>query len=208
MNNLQKAQKTGAAIVTTLLHPLLIPTLGILILFTSDSYYSYTPIAYKRIMYLGTFGITCLIPALIMPLMSLFGNINFTLTRKKDTFALLIILGIFYYTAGILVKQVQFLSGFRIFALGVTAAIMAGSFLNIWLLVNVALISTGAFSGIFLALGIGGTGDFLQPFIIFILASGLIGSACLIRKSHSPAQIYSSFFLGFGLLFLIFNFLI
>lgn len=112
----------------------------------------------------------------------------------------------FYLIAFYLLKMLPVPSFFPLVILGAALVILTGFFINLKWKVSVHTMGIGGVLGL-----TWGLSEILYipvtiPFITLILLSGLIGTARLIRGTHTQMQIYTGFFIGFGIELMVMQF--
>ena len=115
--------KKAARIITFLFHPTIIPTLGFLLLFHSDFYFSMLGWPAKRLVLLVIFFTTCILPMLSIALLSV--NPRFKLSSDSENFrAISLILTVFSYNLGyVLLLRIEALP---VFILLISVAVFSG----------------------------------------------------------------------------------
>lgn len=200
--------KTLAKIVSIVFNPLIMPTYGLLILFSANTYFSLLPFEAKKAIFLTIFISTCLLPLAFIPLFmyqKLINNID--MEDKKERLIPYSVIAVLY-----------FLSYFMMEQMGVPETILKVILAAGLLLVTIILITLKWKISTHMA-GIGGLAatlitfslilkaNFLVFLIITLIAAGMLGTARITLKLHSPLQIYAGFSLGalmIALTFLVF----
>ncbi len=188
----------AARIISTIFHPLLVPTYGLLILINLNTHsilmineeYRYYIVAF---VFISTF----FIPTLIILIMKKIGVV-YSLemhTQKERVFPILMVAIAFYITYYFL-KRVGLTGLITLFMVGSTMLVL------ITLLINYATkisLHLTAWAGLLGALtGFAIRFNYNLTLIIFslILLTGIIASARLKLNAHNPLQIYLGFVLG------------
>lgn len=199
-------ERALARLILIIYHPLLITSLGIVLLFHSDFYLAFIAYEVKLVVLLSAFLGTCVIPALIVSSRYFFAKVD-QMNEKLYHSLVYLITAICYYMAYYVISDFAVAGFFR-------ALFLAGSLL----LVTLALISlrwnisvytagAGALTGTALALSIRLGIVHSTGLTMVILMAGLTGFSCLRLGKNNPAQVYAGYLVGFSLLFLIFNFI-
>lgn len=183
--------------ISVILHPIVIPTLGVLI------YFILIPNrinSYQKFLVLGLiFVITYLIPLFVLIILKKFGFIKSyqVATIKERKIPLSIMILIFYFLGNTFFK-IPFLRdlGILFFATSFGLVIVYVFFI-FKLKTSLHLLSIGIASGFFLLLSALYTISFLPIILTLILVSGILASSRLYLKAHSPKEVYFGFFLGF-----------
>jgi len=189
-----------ARVISYILHPLLIPTYSLLILFQIKTYVSHS-IPYKAkltiisIVFLNTF----VLPVIMFYFMKLRGLLSsFTMENRKERILPYIVTAIFYYATFYLLKKFQLPSIIYYIVFGSTSLIVIALIINFWWKISAHMLAmggmAGAFSGISFYLSIN-MGALIALIILF---SGLVGFSRLKLHSHTQAQVYTGFVIGAG----------
>lgn len=188
----------AARIISTLFHPLLIPVLGLFLIFNVGGHFAYMPIDHQRIVYLIIFLSTCILPLSLIPLFLLLGVIKSVyMEERKERIlpvgftALFYLLGYFFLLKIPVVPS--FIQGFMLATLLTIVAAMGITFF--WK-ISMHMIGIGGLTGALLALSLRFNLDLWIIFSLVVLVSGALGSARLYLKAHSPLQVHVGFLLG------------
>jgi len=206
MNN-NKFLLASARAVSAIFHPLLIPTLGFLFLFSSGFYFSILPWALKKYILLVVFITTCFLPALSIFILSINSKFDINMEKNTDRTLALIISAISYYIGYLLLKRVPSFPVYSIMLIGSVLVQVVLLPISMRWKISVHLAAIGGLIGGFLSLAFR-----LQENPVFLLSSliivaGMIGTARLILSKHTEYQIYAGFTTGFLILFLILSFI-
>ena len=117
MNN-PKILTLTARITSAIFHPLLIPTIGFLILFDSNFYFSILPWNIKKYMLLVVFMSTCVLPAISILILSLNPKFDRNMEKNTDRIASLLISSIFYYLGYLLLKRLPVFPVYNVLLVG------------------------------------------------------------------------------------------
>jgi hypothetical protein len=200
--------RTVAKVISTAFNPLLMPTYALLILFATNTYFSLLPFEAKKAIFLTTFISTCLLPLAFIPLF-IYQNLirNIEMQNKKERLVPFSVITILYFLAYFLMSQMGVPPT-------ILKVILAGGILTllivmitIWWKISVHMAGIGALSAAVFSFAIILRADFTMFLLITLFIAGILGTARMVLKSHTPAEIYSGFGLGvlvLGLTYLIF----
>jgi hypothetical protein len=199
-DNRKDTIETGTAkIISYLLHPLLMPALGLFIIFNSDIYFAaFTPDDFKLTLY----GITLLF-TLIMPVANalfLFksGYIkSITMDQMEERKIPYLITAIFFGAWYYLLHRAQLPQVVLWFAFGATLSIVLAFVCNFFWKISAHLVGAGGITGTLIAISYQMNVPMVWQIVAALVGSGLIGFARLKITTHRPAQIYGGFLLGF-----------
>ena len=191
--------KTVARIVSIIFHPLVMPVLGLLLILNSGTYLSLLDPSIKRallaVMALGTL----VFPMMLIP--ALFyrrSNLSlYNLARSERIIPLVAVL---------MLNGVTFLYFYRLhlndiihgFALSSVILVFLILVSNSWIKMCAHTAALGGMVALILMLIFLYSTPLAGILILAILASGIMGSSRLILGIQKPAEVYSGFGTGFG----------
>lgn len=209
MNKEKQKFNLASQIISVLLHPLLMPTYGIVILLNSGTHYSYIPWQAQKIIYTLIVLTTFLIPLSIIPfLMSLKIIDNIQMNKRKDRFVPLIVSALSYYFGLYLINKLPFYVPVFINLL-ISASlvlILLNLIINIKWKISAHLIGIGGLFAFVFAFSIIFYTNLIYVIILLALLSGILATIRLYLKAHSPAQVYSGFLLSFTIMLIMIYF--
>jgi len=190
-----------AKIVSAIFHPLLLPTLGFTLLFTSGFYITMLTIDAIRFILLVIFFSTATLPMLSVAILALNSKFDFLMPNSRDRIVPLMFTSIFYYIGFVLLSKIHFLPIFKLFMIASVLLIVA------LLLISIHMAAIGAVTATFFAISFrGGVNPFIA-IVIVVLVSGLIGSSRLMLNKNSLLQVAAGYILGFVILYPVIYFL-
>jgi hypothetical protein len=187
-----------AKIITWVFNPLIMPTLGILLMLYSDSYLALMPFEGKRLVLIMVFACTFLIPMSFIPVlyyMKLISSFEMELTeRVLPLFATAIV---YFLTFFFLRKlPIPFINAFMLATAG---CVLLNAIISLFWKISSHLIGIGGVVGLVATLYIKFQADVFLFLVGTVIVAGLLGFARLQLQKHTPAQIYIGFFMGFVL---------
>lgn len=200
-------EKLFARSLSILFHPLLITTIGVLIIFQTNLYITYISAELKRQIIIVTFISTFFVPALFiiagLQIQKLFPKIE-----KVPYWSMLYLFTAFCFYMGYQILSNLPVAGFF------KAIFLAGAIISIGLSIisprwNISVYSTGtgALLGTTIAVMLR-MGYYDLPLLaLILLIGGFSGYSRLALGKNNPAQVYAGYILGFLIMFIIFNFL-
>lgn len=197
----EEKEPLWALIISIILHPLFMTVYSVCLLFLFTDF----GILFGK-QFLNFFTpvllLSCVIPATGMYFLRRIGLISdFALTDRSERF-LPMLISFFSYIA---LVYFFWISGLHIFFLWFIALLVAPillliitSIINIYWKISAHMTAIGGLTGGFLSVcyNIKGLNLYILFMILFILA-GCLGSARLVLKRHTPAQVYAGFLFGF-----------
>jgi hypothetical protein len=187
----------AARIISILFHPLIIPTVGFLLLFNSGTYLAYLPFEYKKMILLIVFLCTFVIPLSILPFFLYHKIINdINMSGARERFAPLVISFILFVLCYFLLRRVPIPPDYLSFCLGCAAS----AFLTLLIItkwkISLHMVGIGGLVGLITYLIIKMQVNLGFYMILAIIAAGLTGTARLLLNAHKPFEIYAGFLAG------------
>jgi len=177
----------------------MMPFYSMLLIFNLPAYISYSiSPQLQRIIFIVVFITTFVMPVLFtMFLVQKKIVASLELEKKEERKLPFIATAFFYFIAYYLLKMLPVPPFFPFVILGAALVIITGFFINLKWKVSVHTMGIGGVLGL-----TWGLSEILYipvtiPFILLVLLSGVIGTARLIRGTHTQMQIYAGFFIGF-----------
>lgn len=179
-------------------HPMLMPLLGIFMIFQSGTHLAFLPFEYRRMVYLVVFASGCLLPLSTLPLLLQFKLIkSFKMETARERVIPVLLTGVFYYLGFVVLKRLHLPVFMLKFIIGSMVALMVTLVVSHWWKISLHLTGIGGVTGMMVALsfrlGLG-----IHPFfLLLIVASALVAMARLYLNAHTPAQTLAGFVTGF-----------
>lgn len=183
---------------TTIFHPLLIPTLGIFILFHLNTYiaFSVAPGA-RRFIILIVFINTAIAPVLSFLIMKKTGYIrDFSLKERSERILPLLVATALFFITYYMLRQLPLPSLVYFYVISATLLILLTMMVSFFWKISIHMVSLGGFTGFLIITSLLLRTDISWLIILAFMASGLTGSSRLILKAHTPAQVYAGFIMG------------
>ena len=188
-----------ARFLSLLLHPVLMPTYALLLIFRQSTYFANTvnPNA-KLILFLIIILNTFLLPVIISYILVKRGWIKSLEMEKREERLIPYISNLLLLLiATFMIYKLRLPRIFFLLTLGAAAALAIAVIINIKWKISIHMIGIGALIGTFFGLSSFLLVDLRIAIIVFLLIAGLLGTARLTLNSHRPSQIYAGFILGF-----------
>jgi membrane-associated phospholipid phosphatase len=203
---LERIETGIARAISFILHPMLLPTYALVILFNLQVYFTVAiPLNAKWMIAILVFIITGLLPILLTVLMSKLGIIrSLHMSEREERIWPFITTALLYYLAYHLLKQLDLSPVFVRFMLGAFLAVAAGLVVSFFWKISIHMIGMGGLVGAFTGLSLRLMIDMPLLIVILILLSGLTGFARLKLSAHHPLQVLAGFIAGFGVYILLF----
>lgn len=192
-------EKYLAKAISLILHPLLVPTYGLFILFKLDAFFSLLipQEAQWKLLFL-TFGLTFLFPLFIILILLKRGIVKtLEMNSKEERIFPLLITSLFFYLNYYLFVKLGMPAVYVDFMMGATVMVIAALLINFFWKISLHMLAMG---GLFAALLDVAFLLYLDINLLLlfaiILAGGLTGFARLRLKAHNQVQIYAGYVLG------------
>lgn len=196
-----------AQIISYLLHPALIPTLGFLLLFQSGFYFSYINWEIKRIVLIIILFTTAILPLLAMSVIAI--NPRFRLSFEKGNQRALPLLfsSVFYYLGFRLLTRINAFPILKVLMIASVLVILCLMLISLRWKISSHMTAMGALTGALLALSFRTGINPVWAIVTVLLATGLVGTARLALGANKLWELEAGYALGFTLLYLIIFFI-
>ena len=195
--------KLFSKLLSIVFHPLLMPTIGLFLIFNIGSHITYIPIQVKRVVYVAVFVSSCLLPISLIPMLLALKQIKtIYMKSRSERVWPMFITGLFFFAGYYFLSLIHAVPAFILKYISATIiTIYASLLITFYWKVSIHMVGIGGLAGGLLAfafmLGI----DIHLLMSLIIAVAGLVGVARLYLKAHNPAQVYAGFMLGFVLVF-------
>jgi hypothetical protein len=192
--------KKAATVITFLFHPLLMPTLGLLLLLNSGSYVSLLddPAAKRAILSVVALG-TLIFPLMMLPVF-FYRNLvyNQKVTMVEEQWIPRFIILILYIVTSIYFLRLPLSRIIQGYILSVTITLAILVLVNLKLKISLHTAGLGGLAGLITAM-IKMYEIPLEGFLLSaLLAGGVVGTAKLLLNEHRPYEVYTGFAVGFS----------
>ena len=198
---MEKSNILIAKIISILFHPLLMPTYVLIILFNSNTHYSYMPFEVKKLISLLVFLCTFLIPVSVIPfLMNLKIVSGAELKNHRERIIPLLISAISYYFAYYLLNRLPLstISFVKMMVLASAILIFICLLISFKWKISAHLIGSGGLMASIFFYAVYFVADFTLILVTISIISGIVAYARLRLHAHNSTQIYIGFMLGFS----------
>jgi membrane-associated phospholipid phosphatase len=203
---MEKFHIAWARLVSALLNPLLMPAYAFLLLFSFQAYFSFIiPLQAKMLILLVLIVNTALLPLISLLVLKRMGMItSLNLEKREDRLYPLLLGTVLLYLSWILLRKLNLPGIYSTFLFGATLLTLLILLISWKYKISMHTASAGGVLGMLLGLHIQAYVSIIPLISLCFFLSGLIGSARLILRAHTPAQVYSGFLLGAGTLLAVF----
>lgn len=192
-----------ARTVSILLHPLIMPAVGLLLLLNSGTYLEFLTFQQKRAIFIILFLGTAILPLTLMPVIMLQRRIAPEMSHHRDRVMPLFITVIFYAFTWHMLTRLNAPSLVNMYTITAASTVLACALVSFRWKISLHMAAQGALAGVFLATTFRFSLNMQLFLALIFLAGGITGWARLTLKAHTPAQVYAGYLGGFAIAFLI-----
>ncbi len=206
---MMKTEAILARFFSVVLHPLIIPTIGIIILFRLNTYISFAVADQaKRFILIMVFINTAVAPALATVLLRRSGVIkNVLLDERGERLFPLLVSALFYILTYYLLKQITLPSLIYYFVIGATLLVLICLIITFRWKISIHMMSMGGMTGFLIATSLLLRTDITVLIMLAILLSGFVGASRIRLNAHTPMQVYAGYALGFVVMLVLYTYL-
>ncbi len=187
-----------ASFISYALHPVLMPSVGILILFNSGMYGTQLPEEFKRFVYLLVILCTVILPLTILPVLILAKNIHsITLNERRERLIPLLFTALCFYFAYHLVARFSPIRVLNHFLLACSVSVVVLLLITSFWKISIHMMGMGGICALIGALSLAFRIDMTLYLALAILATGAVASSRLKLNAHLPTQLTAGFLTGF-----------
>jgi hypothetical protein len=186
-------------IISHVFHPLLVPTVGFMVLFNSGTYLSYMPFNMKAWITSIVFVCTFFLPLMFIIFLRYQEIINnIQMRERRERFLPILITFFLFVFCFYLIRRIDIPVMFHSFLLGGMITLLIMFFITLRYKVSMHMVGLGGLVAMILFISFYLKVDLSFYLILVILVTGLTGTARLLLKAHTPAEVYSGFLIGFA----------
>ena len=196
-----------AKIISIVFHPVLVPTLGMLVLLNSGFYFTILSWEAKRFILLVFLFSTGIMPMLTVAVLALNPKFNVNMPNSRDRIIPLLFSSAFYYLGFMLLNKMRAFPVFKVFMIASALVIVVLLVVSFSWKISSHMAALGALAGTFFALSFRSGVNPVWSIVGIVVVSGIVGTARLILKRHNIWQIAAGYFSGFLILYLVIYFI-
>ena len=190
-----------ARVISYLFHPLLLPTLGLFLVFNlqAEGIWLWLPSPeWKWFIYSLTALSTFLMPALVaLALYKMKFISSLEMQTKEERRIPYITSAIFYFAASWLLMRWEVVPALiKAMMLGYTLLVVCTLAINVFWKISAHMVGIGGICGMMIAASFRLQADIHYVLIALFLVAGLVAFSRLRLNAHDPAQVYAGFLLG------------
>jgi len=188
-----------AQFLSVVLHPVLMPTYALVMVFKLNNYIAYTttPTAKIALFAVVIFN-TLIMPVVISYLLITKGYIrSFEMQVRQERMIPYISNFVLMLVAYYMISRSSFPKIFNPLLLGAAASVAIAILVNLKWKISIHMIGIGGIVGALCGMSAFLFVDLRIPILVSVLVAGLLGTARLSLEAHHPLQVYAGFFVGF-----------
>lgn len=187
-------------IISILLHPVLMPLVGVFLLFTFGGWLPTLPFEAKAYVYLVIIVTTILMPVTLMPLMKKLKLIpDYRFAERDDRKIPLLLLAFFYLCGAFILQKANAPAIIPMFLNGLSLVILGCALVNWRWKVSIYMAALGALNGMILGLSFLWMINLQWVIALLFVLAGIAGYARLKGGHHTPAQVYGGYLIGLSI---------
>ncbi len=190
-----------AKFISAVFHPVLLPSLGFLLLISTGIYDYLLSAEAKKYLLLVIFFTTATLPMLTIALLALNPKFDFAMKESRDRVLPLLFSSVFYYTGFMLLGKIHFLPVFKLFMIASVLLIVLLLLISYRWNISIHMAAAGAVTATFFAVSFRGGHNPEGILIIAVLVSGLTGTSRMILNKNNLQQLAAGYLLGFLILY-------
>lgn len=204
-----KTENRIASLLSALLHPLTLPTLGLIILFNLNTYLSYSiPGQAKKFILLIVFINSAIAPILSILLLKKTGFIkDITLDDRSERMLPLLLSAIYFFLTYYLLRKVALPSLLYFYIIGATMLVLLSLIITYRWKISIHMVSMGGLTGFLISIALLLQIDIYWLLMLAFLLSGMLGTARVIVKAHDLPQVFAGYAMGLGVMLVLFLYL-
>jgi hypothetical protein len=187
-----------ANILSSLLHPVFMPLIGLFIVFNSGIYGIEVPAQFRHFVYLITFLCDVLFPVTMVPVFIYFRNFqHVTLDERRQRLIPLFLTSICLFIGYYLVARFSPIRIINLFLFSSCMVVFIVFIISMFWKISIHMAGIGGITALIAILSISYKTDMTIVLCSAIILSGIIASIRLALKAHSPAQLLAGYAVGF-----------
>jgi hypothetical protein len=187
-----------ARFASVLFHPLIMPSLALLVVFQTGVYFPVLDYEQKRAIFLIVFLASFVIPLSFIPLFLLKGNrFNPEMPTTRERIKPFFLTSAVYLATWYFMRETGIPAFFSELMLSVALVVLLCSFVTIFWKISAHLSGAGGLTGLLFYISLQPIPDAMILLSAGFLMSGLLATSRIWLGAHRPAEAYAGFLLGF-----------
>ena len=194
-DSLNKAAKT----ISVIFHPLLMPLYGLILIFSVPTIYRYLALPIKKLLFLTVLINNVILPLSLLILLKAKKHIlSWEMESRKERMLPLFFTTILYAITSYIIIKYSVPNFIKTYFIGVFFVASSITVINNWWKISIHATASGALTVLALILSFWMYHIILLPLMAIITVAGIILSSRLRLNTHTPAQVWIGFLLGFA----------
>ena len=191
-----------------LMHPIIMPVVGIIILLRAIDWMGMIPFETRLYTYLIVFVSTLLLPLFSLPLLKAKNIISdYFMPTAEERKIPLLLTSFFFLVGAFVLQKIHTPMIFPLFINSASVVILLCALISWKWKISTHMAGIAGLVGLIMGISLKWMIDLRLILAALILMSGITAWARLKMDSHTPAQVYAGFGLGFTIVFLIVRFI-
>ena len=193
-DSLNKAAKT----ISVIFHPVFMPLYGLILIFSTPTIYSYLSLPMKKLLFLTVLVNNVALPLILLAFLKVRNHISsWEMENRSERMLPLFLVTILYALTLYIVIRYPSPNFIKTYFIGIFFVALSITVINNWWKISIHATASGALTALMLILSFRMFHVILLPLMAIITVAGLILSSRLRLNSHTPAQVWIGFLLGF-----------
>ena len=194
----QSTEEKIASIISWVLHPMLIPTYALLLIYSHDAFFVMILTDKLKLILMGLIvANTLLLPLIFIWMMRKRGIINsYQMPERSERTFPFVTTALFYFATWIMMNNLGLPGVYYLFVLGGAILIALALIINLFWKISIHMVGIGGLTGGFIGLNYQMLINSGSLVLGLFLLSGLVGFARLKLNTHNEAQVYMGFIVG------------
>ncbi|MBN1596774.1 MAG: hypothetical protein JW894_00625 [Bacteroidales bacterium] len=189
---------TLARIVSTLLHPIFMPLIGVIIIFQSGIYSVDIPFEFKKFVILVVFLCHILLPLSIIPSLIYFRKVqNVSINERRERLIPLFFTTICFYLGYFIVSRYSPTKAINLYLLSSALVVLLILIISLFWKISIHMSGIGGVTAMIAVISAGYRIDMSFVLCIVLLGTGAMASSRLKLRTHSTLQLFAGYMLGF-----------
>jgi membrane-associated phospholipid phosphatase len=194
---IDKYMTITAKIISAILHPLLVPLYGTIIIFSAPTLFGYLPFQVKRIIFSVIFINNVIVPLSLLPYFKYRRLISsWVIDDRKERIIPLLACSFFYSVTVYIILRFHVPLFLKSYVIAVALLAIAATVINFWWKISIHSMGAGALIFLITVLSVRMQAPLTWLLIASIITGGLVMSSRLWLNTHSPKEVWTGFLLG------------
>ncbi|MBM3421309.1 MAG: hypothetical protein FJY11_09260 [Bacteroidetes bacterium] len=184
--------------VTIVFHPVFLPLYGMLLIFNIPALFSFLPGGARRVVFLMVLVNNVLLPLAMLPLFRLRNMISsYRLEDRRERIIPLLSASLMYFITAIMIYRFQLPALIKAFSFASACVVFVTALLSFRWKVSVHASGAGAMVATVLLISFKMYAVLIWVVVAVILVSGMVMTARIWLREHTPGEVYAGFLAGF-----------